>query len=240
VEARAQALPEAVDNNPLERIRSCDLQKLINSRKLRKVRGIDGIPNACLKHLQRRPLVYLTHLINNCIRLSHFITSWKEAKVITLPTPGKDPKFTQNLRPISLLSTTGKLFEKDILKIFQRHTEEKDLLNASQFSFRARHSTTLQCMRLTDHVSLNFNSKMSTAAVFLDIEKAFNKTCHPGLLYKLSNLEFSTSLIQLISSFSRKENSESRWKVKYLRQEKCNQGSTRFLLVPHTLQLVYE
>jgi hypothetical protein len=42
---------------------------------------------------------------------------------------------------------------------------------------------------------------MSTAAVFLDIEKAFERTCHPGLLYKLSELELSTILIKLIGSF---------------------------------------
>jgi hypothetical protein len=42
---------------------------------------------------------------------------------------------------------------------------------------------------------------MSTAAVFLDIEKEFNKTRHLGLLYKLSELKFSTRLIKLILSF---------------------------------------
>jgi hypothetical protein len=42
---------------------------------------------------------------------------------------------------------------------------------------------------------------MSTAAVFLDIEKAFDTTWHPGFIYKLSELGFSTSLIKLISSF---------------------------------------
>jgi hypothetical protein len=79
--------------------------------------------------------------------------------------------------------------------------EERGLLNASQFGFRASHSTTLQCMRLTDHVTLNFNNKMSTAAVFLDSEKAFDTTWHPGLLYKLSKLEFPTNLIKLLGSF---------------------------------------
>jgi hypothetical protein len=39
------------------------------------------------------------------------------------------------------------------------------------------------------------------AAVFLDIEKAFDTTWRSGLLYQLSKLEFSISLIKLIGSF---------------------------------------
>jgi hypothetical protein len=70
-----------------------------------------------------------------------------------------------------------------ILKFLQKHIDERGLLNASQFGFRARHSTTLQCTRLADHITLNFKNKMSTAAVFLDIEKAFDTTWHSGLLY---------------------------------------------------------
>jgi hypothetical protein len=90
VEARVQAqLPE--------RIRPCDLQTLIERKSCR----IDGIPNECLRHLSRWPLVHLTHLFNHCFWLSHFPKSWKEAKVITLPKPGKDPKFPQNLHPLA-------------------------------------------------------------------------------------------------------------------------------------------
>jgi retron-type reverse transcriptase len=55
-------------------------------------------------------------------------------------------------------------------------------------------------MRLTDNVTLNFNNNMSTTAVFLDIEKAFDTLWHPGLQYKLSKMEFSSNLIKLISS----------------------------------------
>jgi hypothetical protein len=45
VEARVQALIETVDNSLPERVRPCDLEKLINSLKLRKACGIDGIPH---------------------------------------------------------------------------------------------------------------------------------------------------------------------------------------------------
>jgi hypothetical protein len=109
----------------------------------------------------------MTHLFNHCLRLSHFPKPW--GKIYKFTEVGKDPKFLQNLLSISLLSTTGKLFEKVILKIVQRHTEERGLLNLSQFGFRARHNTTFQYMRLTDHVTLNFNNNMSTAAIILRI-----------------------------------------------------------------------
>jgi hypothetical protein len=201
VEATVQALLVAVVNDFPEKVRPCDLQKLINSLKLNKACGIDGIPNESLRHLPRSPLVHLTHLINHCIRLSHFSASWKEAKVVALPKPHKDPKLPKNLRPISILPLTGKLFEKVILQTVQKHIRESHLLNASQFGFRAGHSSTLQCMRLADYVTLSFSNKMSTAAVFLDIEKASDTTWHPGLLYKLSKLNFSTRIIKLISSF---------------------------------------
>jgi hypothetical protein len=65
------------------------------------------------------------------------------------------------------------------------YIEERGPLNANQVGFRARHSTTLQCMRLIDHGTLNFSNNISTASVFLDIEKAFDTIWHLSLLYKL-------------------------------------------------------
>jgi hypothetical protein len=75
---------------------------------------------------------------------------------------------------------------------------ERACTSTSQFGFRARHST--------DRVTLNFNNNMSMDAVFLDIEKVFNTTWHLGLLYKLSELKFSISLIKVISTFLSQRN----------------------------------
>jgi hypothetical protein len=54
-------------------------------------------------------------------------------------------------------------------------------------------------MKLINHVTLDFNNKMSTAVVFLNIGKAFKTIWHPCLLYKLSKLEFFMNLIKLSS-----------------------------------------
>jgi hypothetical protein len=122
---------------------------------------------------------------------------------------------------------------KVILKIVRRHDEERGVLNASQFGFRARLSTTLQCMRLTDHVTLNCNNNMSTAAVLLDIEKAFGTTLHLDLLYELSELKILISIIKLISSFL----SERKFRISL--RGYTSRCTTKFLPVPHIVQCVY-
>jgi hypothetical protein len=118
----------------VEKVRPYDIQKFANSLKLRKACGLYGIPNECHWNTDT--------LFNLCLWLSHFPKSWMEAKLITLPKPNKDPKFPQNLRPINLLSITGNIFEKVILKIVQRHAEiEACLMQASLVSVpvTARH-----------------------------------------------------------------------------------------------------
>jgi hypothetical protein len=148
-----------------------------------------------------------------------------------LQIPGKDPNFPQNRRPISLLSTTSELFEKVILKLVQSRSKERGLLNASRFGSHARHSTTLQCMRLTDHVTLNFNNNMSTAAVSLDIEKAFYTIWHLGLLYKLSTLQFQSNQAYWLFPFSEKiQNFGRTWNV--YAKGFTSRGAARFSPIP--------
>jgi hypothetical protein len=90
-------------------------------------------------------------------------------------------------------------------------------------------------MRLTDYVTLNFNHKIFMAAVLLDIEKAFDTTWHPDLIYKLSTLELSTTLIKLINSFF----SQGKFRVSVDKENK-SRSVAGFRLIPHTPQLVYK
>jgi hypothetical protein len=54
VEAGVRALFEAVETDP-EKVGPCNVQKLINSLKLRKACGNDDVTNECLTYLPRRP-----------------------------------------------------------------------------------------------------------------------------------------------------------------------------------------
>jgi hypothetical protein len=116
VEAEVEALLATVDVDIPVNCRPCDISKKIQSLKLGKACGFYGISNEYPRHLPKRSLVHLTHLINYSLRSGHLPAPWKEAEIINLPKLDKDRKVPQNLRPNSLLPATGKLFERHVRK----------------------------------------------------------------------------------------------------------------------------
>jgi hypothetical protein len=83
-------------------------------------------------------------------------------------------------------------------------------------------------MKQTDHVTLNFNNYISTT---------FDTTWNRGLLYKFYNLEFSSNLIKLISSFpsQRKFSVSLEGEISTPRERRAGvpQGSVLSLLCEH-------
>jgi hypothetical protein len=69
-------------------------------------------------------------------------------------------------------------------------TGERNLLNSSHFRFRARHSTTLQCMRLVDHMTLNFNNNICLQLRYSWISKK-PLTLHGTLACSISYLNYN-------------------------------------------------
>jgi hypothetical protein len=94
--------------------------------------------------------------------------------VLSILKPGKDHTLSSSYRPISVLDTVGKLFEKILLARVLREVNERGLLREEQFRFRPRHSTALQLGRLVERVNRNFDERRLTGAVFLDVAKAFD------------------------------------------------------------------
>lgn len=116
-----------------------EIKQHIKSLKNKKAPGHDGIRNILLKRLPNKANILITHIFNACMRLSYFPVKWKRANVLTFKKPGKDPKNPNNYRPISLLPTLGKLFEKCIMKSINFFVQENDVLNDEQFGFRSGH-----------------------------------------------------------------------------------------------------
>ena len=178
-----------------------EVSKAVRELKVGKAPGPNGVPNTALRHLPDRALTFLTVVFNAVLRLQYYPSVWKHARVISILKPGKDPTLPSSYRPISLLDTVGKLFEKILLARILREVNDRGLIRDEQFGFRPKLSTTLQLARLVERVMRNFDEKRLTGAVFLDVAKAFDSVWIEGLLYKLILLDFPSYLVKTISSY---------------------------------------
>ena len=176
-----------------------EVKKFVKRSKSNKAPGPDGITNEMLKNLPHIAIKFLSHIINIGLRLNYFPTPWKHANIITIPKQGKNPLHPKNLRPISLLSNLGKIYEKIILSRMMEKALE--ITPDSQFAFMPHRSTTLQLLRLAEYIQTGFNHQEHTTAVFLDVEKAYDSVWYDGLIFKLIDYKFTDYIIHIISSF---------------------------------------
>lgn len=190
--------PIAITEDPVV-LSPGQVQRVIRRTKLRKAPGPDGISNEALRHLPPHTVARLTQLFNGILRFGYFPDSWKLGRIIMLPKPGKNVLKPESYRPITLLSTISKVFEKLLLLHLRPHIEPRD----EQFGFRAEHSTTHQLARVLHHFAVALNKREQPVAVLLDMEKAFDRVWHTGLIYKLSTSTTPRRVVKTVASFLR-------------------------------------
>jgi hypothetical protein len=115
-----------------------DVQRKISSLKQRAAPGDDGITPIMLRHLSQKALLYLTRLFNHLLHRGYLPNAWKHAKVTPILKPNKPPTDTTSYRPISLLSITGKLFERIIANRLTTLVNQLHLIPDEQFGFRKK------------------------------------------------------------------------------------------------------
>ncbi|GFV24466.1 RNA-directed DNA polymerase from mobile element jockey [Trichonephila clavipes] len=118
-----------------------------------------------------------------------------------IPKPGKDQKFPLNFRPISLISSIGKIYEKILLKRIEKYTLDNSIIPEIQHGFRKETSTCHQLLRATNIIISGFNNHATTGGIFLDVEKAFDRLWHNGLIFKMINLNYPPYLVHKISDY---------------------------------------
>jgi hypothetical protein len=81
---------------------------------------------------------------------------------------------TSNYRPISLLTSFSKMFEKIIYTRIIRHLNHNHILVDEQFGFRTKSSTDLASYKLINDVLTSLNDQLLVGGVFCDLQKAFD------------------------------------------------------------------
>ena len=181
-----------------------EVKSILKDLNPKKAPGPDKIPNKVLKSLPIHFVSLLVMIFNALLAGCSFPTEWKEAIVIGIRKPKKPANLPSSYRPISLISSLGKIYERIVLSRLKEIVEAKQLFINEQFGFRSHHSSIHQVHRLTEHIA-KYNVRRSirsdTAAIFLDIAKAFDKVWHNGLLFKLRRMALPDSLVHIIREY---------------------------------------
>ena len=147
-----------------------DTQKAID--KLEN-KSSSGISNKLLKLLKMELSKSLTLIINQMITTGIFPDSFKISKITPLFKKG-DVSLLSNHRPISLLPTISKIFERILYNQLCEYFNSNNLLAEQQYGFRTNHSTEYAAVKLVDTISKEMESGSTPTALYIDLSKAFD------------------------------------------------------------------
>ena len=122
--------------------------------------------------------------------------------------PDKTVNLTTSYRPISLISSIMKLFERVIEQRLRSHLEDIGFINKHQSGFRRAKSTDDHLFRLSQSIMESFNRGEHVVAAFLDVEKAFDNVWHMDKgqwKYKVFQLGLPTKMTRWPAHSSQRE-----------------------------------
>ena len=158
--------------------------KIIQGLKPKSSAGYDHLSSKVLKDIADIISTPLSIIIYQSLCSGIFPRKLKIAKVILLFEKGDIQSFG-NYRPISLLSSVSKVFEKAAYGQLYEYFSSHALFYDSQYGFRKHHSTELAALELVDRIHKEIDENKIPFSVFLDLSKAFDTLDHDILLHKL-------------------------------------------------------
>lgn len=144
-------------------------------------------------------------VLNSLIRSAHFPKVWKQAKVALIPKPVKRQGDSISYRPICLLNTFGKLYEKILLNRLLSEVEEKSILSPRQFGFLPGRSTMSAIQHIVDLARGEMRKTRRTRnlclLVAVDIRNAFNSAPWRHIMTELEAKGVSNWLVNIFKSY---------------------------------------
>ena len=183
-----------------------EVKQLLKSMDGKKSTGVDQIP-ARLILLAADELTYpLTQAINSSLRNSRFPDDGKKAAVFPLDKGEKNRFIEKNYRPVSVLNSFSKIFEKTVKNQLSQHIDR--CLSIFIAAYRRSYSTQHVLLRMIEEWRQNLDNDFLVGAILMDLSKAFDYIPHDLLIAKLHAYGFDEpALVFIYSYLKRREQS---------------------------------
>ena len=107
----------------------------------------------------------------------------------------------RNYPPVSLLPICGKIFERLIYNNLYEFFIKSDLISSNQSGFKLGDSCIYQLLPITHESYQSFDNGFEVRGIFLDINKAFDKVWHKGLIFELKQNVVTGDLLNILIDF---------------------------------------
>jgi hypothetical protein len=162
--------------------------------------GWDRMSNKLLKYVADELVPFLTLIINQMLNTGIFPDKLKMAKVLPIYKKGDCRKF-ENYRPVSVLPSVSKVFERVIHNQLYSYFDTSNLLYNSQYGFRCQHSTELAALETLDRIINAMDKNETPLNIYLDLSKAFDTLDHKILIKKLSYYGLQGLSVKLMENY---------------------------------------
>ena len=161
-----------------------DILRIIQSLNPNKAYGQDKIRIRMLKIFRNSLCKPLELIFNDCLENGIFPSDWKKGNIVPVHKKNQKQRLN-NYRPLSLLTTCSKIFERLIFNEMFGFFIENDLISQHQSGFKPGDSCINQLLPITHEIYQLFNEGFDVCSAFLDISKAFDKVWDNGIIFKL-------------------------------------------------------
>ena len=134
------------------------ISRIISGSKPKTSTGVDNISNKLLKFVKNVISEPLSMIINQMLKLGIFPDSLKISKVVPLYKKDDDSNLS-NYRPVSLLPSISKIFEKVLLEQLTTYLNNNNLIHNHQYEFRKRDSTEYAALHIVDYLNYEMDFK---------------------------------------------------------------------------------
>lgn len=164
----------------------------------RTAAGVDGIPPYIIKGVANLIAPVLAWIFNLSLDSASFPECWKTALVSPIPKKG-DLHDVKNYRPVSVLNSVSKVFEKVIYK--HLFSSLYNVIDVRQHGFMTKRSTATNLNELVSFVAPLVENRGQADVIYFDFRKAFDTVPHDVLLRKLLYYGVTGSMLKWIQSY---------------------------------------